>query len=140
MLRSTVDDSFPSDLISGSLAGQAGMEQAEGHFACFLWKWPKNACFSAFLTSGKAAATSWVASPTCGKAAAMSWVAFPTWGNVADTGRLRFWTWGKGSDAAREFSTDFALATPGVVAGFKVYVVLTTGNERGSDPVYVTRP
>jgi hypothetical protein len=42
--------------------------------------------------------------------------------------------------AAREFETEFALGTPGVVAGFKVYVVLTTGNEKGSDAVYITRP
>ncbi len=41
---------------------------------------------------------------------------------------------------AREFFSDFALGTPGVTAGFKVYVVLHTGNERGSDAVYVTRP
>jgi hypothetical protein len=41
---------------------------------------------------------------------------------------------------AREFLTDFALSVPGVVAGFKVYVVLTTGNERGSEAVFVTRP
>jgi hypothetical protein len=59
---------------------------------------------------------------------------------VADAGQMRLWAWGKGADAAREFSTDFALGTPGVVAGFKVYVVLTTGNEKGSEPVYVTRP
>jgi hypothetical protein len=41
---------------------------------------------------------------------------------------------------AREFLTDFALSVPGVTAGFKVYVVLHTGNERGSEAVYVTRP
>jgi len=40
---------------------------------------------------------------------------------------------------AREVLTNFALTTPGLTAGFKVYVVLNTGNERGSDPVYVTR-
>lgn len=45
-----------------------------------------------------------------------------------------------GKGAAREFLTPFALGTPGVTAGFKVYVVLDTGNERGSEPVYVTRP
>lgn len=39
-----------------------------------------------------------------------------------------------------EFLTDFALSVPGLTAGFKVYVVLTTSNERGSDAVYVTRP
>ncbi len=42
--------------------------------------------------------------------------------------------------APREFLTDFALGAPGVSAGFKVYVVLAGGNERGSDAVYVTRP
>ncbi len=42
--------------------------------------------------------------------------------------------------AAREFSTTFALSGPGLTAGFKVYVVLTTGNERGSEAKYVTRP
>jgi len=41
---------------------------------------------------------------------------------------------------AREFFTDFALGTPEVTAGFKVFVVLHTGNERGSKAVYVTRP
>ena len=43
-------------------------------------------------------------------------------------------------DAPREFVTDFALGAPGVTAGFKVYVVLSTGNEKGSEPVFVTRP
>jgi hypothetical protein len=42
--------------------------------------------------------------------------------------------------AAREFVTDFALGTPGLTAGFKVYVVSNTGNEKGSEAVYVTRP
>ena len=41
---------------------------------------------------------------------------------------------------AREVLTDFALPSAGVTAGFKVYVVLHTGNERGSEAVYVTRP
>jgi len=41
---------------------------------------------------------------------------------------------------ARELLTDFALPTAGLTAGFKVYVVLPTGNERGSEAVYVTRP
>lgn len=41
---------------------------------------------------------------------------------------------------ARELLTDFALNSPGLTAGFKVYVVLTTGNERGSEAVYVPRP
>lgn len=40
----------------------------------------------------------------------------------------------------REFLTDFGLTAAGLTAGFKVYVMLTTGNEKGSDPVYVTRP
>ena len=34
----------------------------------------------------------------------------------------------------------FALNTPGQTVGYKVYVVVTTGNERGSEAVYVTRP
>ena len=38
-------------------------------------------------------------------------------------------------DVAREYPTDFALTD-----GFKVYVVLHSGNEKGSAPVYVTRP
>lgn len=43
-------------------------------------------------------------------------------------------------DAAREFFTDFGLSAAGLTSGFKVYVVLHTGNEKGSDAVYVTRP
>jgi hypothetical protein len=42
--------------------------------------------------------------------------------------------------APREALEDFALTAPGLTAGFKVYVVLQTGNEKGSDAVYVTRP
>lgn len=42
--------------------------------------------------------------------------------------------------AAREFFTPFALGSPGLTAGFKVYVVLKTGHERGSETVFVTRP
>ena len=42
-------------------------------------------------------------------------------------------------DEPREFRTDFALGTPGAVASFKVYVVLTTDNEAGSNAVKVTR-
>ena len=38
------------------------------------------------------------------------------------------------------FSTDAGLAAPGSIALFKVYVVTTTGNERGSATVKVTRP
>lgn len=40
----------------------------------------------------------------------------------------------------REFLTDTGLATPGDTASFKVYVVLTTGNEKGSNTVTITRP
>lgn len=43
-------------------------------------------------------------------------------------------------DAPREFMTDFALTSAGLEAGFKVYVILHTGNERGSNAVHVTRP
>lgn len=43
-------------------------------------------------------------------------------------------------DAPRELLTAFALGAPGLTAGFKVYVVLDTGNERGSEAVFVTRP
>lgn len=32
------------------------------------------------------------------------------------------------------------LGTPGNAASYKVYVILTTGNERGSNPVTITRP
>jgi len=39
-----------------------------------------------------------------------------------------------------EFLTDSGLTTPGNVASFKVYVVTTTGNEKGSNTVVVTRP
>ena len=42
--------------------------------------------------------------------------------------------------APRTYSTNFALSTPGNAASYKVYVILTTGNERGSNPVTVTRP
>ncbi len=38
------------------------------------------------------------------------------------------------------FSTDAGLLAPGSVAQFKVYVVLTTGNEKGSATVSVTHP
>lgn len=40
----------------------------------------------------------------------------------------------------RTFSTAFALEAPGAVASFKVFVVLDTGRERGSEPVTVERP
>ena len=38
------------------------------------------------------------------------------------------------------FSTTDGLETPGDVASFKLYVVLTTGNEAGSNTVTITRP
>ncbi len=40
----------------------------------------------------------------------------------------------------REFLTDAGLTSPGSTASFKVYVVTTTGNEKGSNTVVVTRP
>lgn len=43
-------------------------------------------------------------------------------------------------DAPREFLTAQGLATPGAVSVFKVYVKITTGNERGSNTVKITRP
>jgi hypothetical protein len=39
-----------------------------------------------------------------------------------------------------EYSTDSGLLAPGSVAQFKVYVVLTTGNEKGSNTVSITHP
>lgn len=42
--------------------------------------------------------------------------------------------------AALEFLTAAGLATPGASARFRIYVILTTGNERGSETVTVTRP
>lgn len=39
----------------------------------------------------------------------------------------------------REFLTDTALGSPGTTAAFRVYVVLTTGNEKGSNTVKVER-
>jgi len=44
------------------------------------------------------------------------------------------------ADRAREFITNKGLANPGDVASFKVYVILETGNERGSEAVSVIRP
>jgi len=38
------------------------------------------------------------------------------------------------------FSTDEGLVAPGSRALFRVYVVLTTANEKGSNTVGVTRP
>jgi len=40
----------------------------------------------------------------------------------------------------REFLTLAGLAASGDVASFKVYVILTTGNEKGSNTVTITRP
>ena len=45
-----------------------------------------------------------------------------------------------GAGGSREFLTDFSLTAPGLTAGFKVYVILDTGNERGSEAVFLTRP
>ena len=42
--------------------------------------------------------------------------------------------------APREFLTNTGLSAPGNVATFKVYVITTTGNEKGSNTVAVTRP
>ncbi len=42
--------------------------------------------------------------------------------------------------APLSYVTSYALGTPGLTAGFKVYVVLDTGRERGSTPVFVSRP
>lgn len=39
-----------------------------------------------------------------------------------------------------EFLTDSGLTTPGSTASFKVYVVTTTGNEKGSNTLVITRP
>ena len=40
----------------------------------------------------------------------------------------------------REFLTDAGLTTPGSKSSFKVYVITSTGNEKGSNTVTVTRP
>ena len=42
--------------------------------------------------------------------------------------------------APRTLTTNFALGTPGNAATYKVYVLPSTGNERGSNPVTVQRP
>jgi len=39
----------------------------------------------------------------------------------------------------REFRADSSLAGPGMAASFKVYVILTTENEAGSEEVSVER-
>ena len=41
---------------------------------------------------------------------------------------------------AREFVTNFGLMQPGTQAALKVFVILETGNEAGSDVMVVTRP
>lgn len=43
-------------------------------------------------------------------------------------------------DAPRECLTAFSLTAPGMAASFKIYVVLTTGHEAGSDPVVAEVP
>lgn len=79
-----------------------------------------------------------------------------TWSESAEVGLARYVVRGSAGDSystddeievasvlpgdPREVFTDFALNVPGLTAGFKVYVVLDTGNERGSDAVYVVRP
>lgn len=42
--------------------------------------------------------------------------------------------------ATRVWTGDYSLSTPGSAASFRVYVVLTTGHEKGSNPVTVLRP
>lgn len=42
--------------------------------------------------------------------------------------------------APREFLTNAGLSSSGDVASFKVYVILSTGNEKGSNTVTITRP
>lgn len=43
-------------------------------------------------------------------------------------------------EEAREYLTDHALLTSGATALFKVYVILTTGNEKGGSALEITRP
>lgn len=43
-------------------------------------------------------------------------------------------------EAAREFFTAQGLGAPGAVSVFRVYVVTTTGNEKGSNTAQITRP
>ena len=54
----------------------------------------------------------------------------------------RGWLSGVGLRSSAEIRVypRLALSLPGLTVGFKVYVVLTMGNERGSAPVYLTRP
>lgn len=42
--------------------------------------------------------------------------------------------------APREFVTDFGLTQPGAKISLKVFVILSTGNEAGSAPMFVERP
>jgi len=44
------------------------------------------------------------------------------------------------SKTANSFSTNFGLLAPGSTVLFCVYVVLTTGNEKGSEKFSVTHP
>ena len=44
------------------------------------------------------------------------------------------------ASAPRVLNTAAGLTVPGLTAGFKVYVITSTGNERGSNDVYVERP
>ncbi len=46
----------------------------------------------------------------------------------------------EGAKTDTSFSTDEGLVSPGATALFRVYVVLTTANEKGSNTVSVTRP
>ena len=43
-------------------------------------------------------------------------------------------------NAPLESLTNVGLANPGNIAGYKIYAITTTGNERGSNTVTVTRP
>ncbi len=45
-----------------------------------------------------------------------------------------------GPGAAREFTVDFGLIVPGTSIVLKVYVITTTGRERGSAALRVDRP
>ncbi len=43
-------------------------------------------------------------------------------------------------EAVREVLTLEGLSAPGTTAHFRLYVVLTTGNERGSETISISRP
>lgn len=45
-----------------------------------------------------------------------------------------------GPAQAREFLTNYGLGLPGQICGYRVVVVLNSGHQNGSEPVYVTRP